>query len=80
MAAKAKESNQALVIVLVFFILTTIGLGVATYYGFAEQEKLRGDKKTAEDNKKKADTERDFFLSAEAAQEYGLVDRVISSH
>ena len=27
-----------------------------------------------------ADTERDFFLSAEAAQEYGIVDRVISSH
>ena len=27
-----------------------------------------------------ADTERDYFLSAEAAQEYGLVDKVITSH
>ena len=27
-----------------------------------------------------ADTERDYFLSAEAAREYGIVDRVIESH
>ena len=27
-----------------------------------------------------ADTERDYFLSAEAAAEYGIVDKVISSH
>ena len=27
-----------------------------------------------------ADTERDYFLSAEAAAEYGIVDRVITSH
>ena len=27
-----------------------------------------------------ADTERDYFLSAEAAAEYGLIDRVITSH
>ena len=27
-----------------------------------------------------ADTERDFFLTAEAAAEYGIVDKVITSH
>ncbi len=27
-----------------------------------------------------ADTERDYFMSAEAAAEYGIVDRVITSH
>ena len=27
-----------------------------------------------------SDTERDYFLSAEEAAEYGIVDRVISSH
>jgi len=27
-----------------------------------------------------ADTERDYFLDAEAAKEYGIVDQVISSH
>jgi ATP-dependent Clp protease protease subunit len=26
------------------------------------------------------DTERDYFMSAEAAKEYGIIDRVISSH
>jgi hypothetical protein len=32
----AAESKQGLVITLVLFILLTLGLGVATYYGFAE--------------------------------------------
>ena len=27
-----------------------------------------------------ADTERDYFLDAEAAREYGIVDQVITSH
>ncbi len=31
-------------------------------------------------DKVSADTERDYFLSAEAAREYGLIDRVITSH
>jgi ATP-dependent Clp protease protease subunit len=30
--------------------------------------------------KVRSDTERDFFMTAEAAQEYGIVDRVIESH
>jgi hypothetical protein len=45
----------------VFFILTTIGLGVAVYFGFAEQEKKDQEVKTA---KKDADVfkkERDWY-------------------
>jgi hypothetical protein len=37
----------------VFFILATIGLGVATYFGFSEQDKFE---KTAKDEKKAAET------------------------
>ena len=37
-----KESNTGLVVTLVFFILSTIGLGVSTYMGFAEQKKYNG--------------------------------------
>jgi hypothetical protein len=43
------ESKQGLIITLVFFILATIGLGVATYYGFAEQDALA--KKAAEEKR-----------------------------
>jgi ATP-dependent Clp protease protease subunit len=28
----------------------------------------------------KKDTERDYFMSAEEAQAYGIIDRVISEH
>ena len=55
------ESKQGLVVTLVFFILSTIGLGVATYYGMDGQAKL---KQAAEGEKKKtkiADDERDWF-------------------
>lgn len=48
------ESKQGLVITLVFFVLATIGLGVATYYGFSEQEDLR---KKAEDSDAKQKAE-----------------------
>jgi hypothetical protein len=52
--AAASESKQGLVITLVFFILATIGLGVATYFGFAEQE-------AKEQAVKKAKTDADVF-------------------
>jgi hypothetical protein len=55
------ESKQGLVITLVFFILMTLGLGVSTYFGFAEQEKLT---QAAAQAKKDADVfknERDWF-------------------
>jgi len=57
----ARETSTGLIITLVFFILLSIGLGVATYYGFAEQEKLKGDAKTAAGKEKKANDERDFY-------------------
>jgi ATP-dependent Clp protease protease subunit len=31
-------------------------------------------------DKVRADTERDYFMTAEEAKEYGIVDRVIESH
>src|SRR4051812_25328778 len=37
----AGESKTGLVVTLVFFILATLGLGVTTYFGFAEQDTLR---------------------------------------
>jgi hypothetical protein len=55
------ESKQGLVITLVFFILMTLGLGVATYYGFADQEKSAKDVKDAKDQKKVFQDERDFY-------------------
>jgi hypothetical protein len=55
------ESKQGLVITLVFFILATIGLGVATYFGYSEQEAK--DKAKAEAEKKLQDmtAQRDWF-------------------
>jgi hypothetical protein len=55
------ESKQGLVITLVFFILTTIGLGVATYYGFADQERLTAAAKKAKDDENKFKAERDWY-------------------
>ena len=58
-AAKAGESKQALIITLVFFILLSIVLGVFTYMGYADNDKLLKEKTTAENNEKNAKTERD---------------------
>src|SRR5215510_11000651 len=49
------ESKQGLVVTLVFFILATIGAGLAAYYGFADKDKLRADVKKATDEKKAAE-------------------------
>ena len=38
-------------------------------------------KHTGQDYEKvRTDTERDYFMSSEEAQEYGIIDRVISEH
>jgi hypothetical protein len=42
------ESKTGLIITLVFFILATIGLGVGTYYGFADQQANENKVKEAE--------------------------------
>src|SRR6516225_6272881 len=55
MAAKGDESKQqALIIALVCFVVLSLGLGVATYYGFAGQDELR---KQAQEAKKDKDAQ-----------------------
>lgn len=55
------ESKQGLIITLVFFILTTIGLGVAVYFGFAEQEKKDQEVKAAKKDGDVFKKERDQY-------------------
>ena len=61
MAAKGGDSKNGLIISLVISILLVIGLGVSTYFGYAEQEDLRKkekDAKTAEATMRKT---RDWY-------------------
>src|SRR5437764_1148077 len=58
---KSAESKRGLVVTMVFLILLLIGAGLAAYYGFAEQEKLKAAAKTAKDATEKADKERDWY-------------------
>lgn len=55
------ESKQGLIITLVFFILATLGLGVATYFGFAEQDKLTKEAKEAKNGEKTFKDDRDWY-------------------
>ncbi len=64
MAAKKRGgggSSPGLVITLVFFILSTIGLGVATYYGFAEQTALEKKAKDAVVDAERTKAERNWY-------------------
>jgi hypothetical protein len=61
MAKPKGESKTGLIVALVFFILTTIGLGVGTYTGYTADE---GKDQTIKDEKKKLDAmskERDWW-------------------
>ncbi len=58
-----KESNTGLVVTLVFFILSTIGLGVSTYMGFAEQKKYIEAAKDAETKKKDSDDRKRLYAA-----------------
>ncbi|MGH9676400.1 MAG: hypothetical protein ACRD36_04800, partial [Candidatus Acidiferrum sp.] len=58
---RGRESKQVLIIFLVFFVLLTIGLGVAAYYGFAEQDGLRKAVAEAKTNQKKFEDARDYY-------------------
>src|SRR5690242_3973854 len=58
---RPQESKKGLIITLVFFILATLILGVATYFGFAEQEKLDKAAKEAQKNEKSAKDDRDWY-------------------
>lgn len=55
------EPRQGLVITLVFFILATIGLGVGTYYGFADQDAKDKAKKDAEAKLKTANEALEYY-------------------
>jgi hypothetical protein len=55
------ESKQGLVVFLVFFILATLGLGVTTYYGFADQDRLQKEAKDAKAKEKTANDERNYY-------------------
>jgi hypothetical protein len=61
-AKKAEDSKQGLIIALVIMFLLCIGLGVGTYYGFADQDRLAKEAKAAKDadtkNKNAKDWER----------------------
>lgn len=50
----ATSPNMVLVIFLILFILTNIGVGVFAYYGYDGQEKLRNDVKAAQASEKTA--------------------------
>jgi hypothetical protein len=62
MARKAAgESKRGLVVTLVFFILATIGAGLAAYYGFAEQDKLKKAVIAEQAKAKVSDAERNWY-------------------
>src|SRR5438876_1215336 len=64
MAKPAKgggDSKQGLIITLVFFVLLSIGLGVGTYYGFAGQKDFDDKRKTAVQEQKSAQADRDWY-------------------
>ena len=58
---KSGSPNVILVVFLVLFVLTSIGLGVWGYYGYAEQKALRDDKKRAVDTAKVEKTTAQFY-------------------
>lgn len=65
------ESKQGLIITLVFFILATLGLGVATYFGFADQAVKEEAAKKAAAEKKLFEEERSYYkLQAELFRAY----------
>jgi ATP-dependent Clp protease protease subunit len=43
-------------------------------------DEIIADKTGQDIAKVKQDTERDYFMSSDEAKEYGIIDRVISSH
>src|SRR6516225_333055 len=62
-----EKSNTGLIVTLVFFILTTIGLGVSTYYGYAGKADALKDTKTANDKAAASDKKADEADTRRAA-------------
>ncbi len=75
------KPSTILIIFLVLFILTSIGLGVAMYYGYEGQEKLRQAAKDAKTGETVRKEERDYritqayMLAAALGQELDDVDK-----
>jgi hypothetical protein len=59
-AKKTEESRQGLIIALVFFVLISIGLGVATFYGFNDQQRLNDLVRNEKKNTDKMRDSRDW--------------------
>lgn len=57
---KGEDSKQGLIIGLVFMFLLVIGLGVATYYGFADQQRLTDAANKAKKEEKDAKEARNW--------------------
>jgi hypothetical protein len=60
MAKKKENGNLGLIITLVFFVLSTVILGVTTYMGFSGLDEKEKAKKDAEDKLRVAETSRNW--------------------
>jgi len=85
---KKKDTTKpgtVLIIFLVLFILTSIGLGVAMYYGYEGQEKLRQAAKDAKSGETARKLERDYritqayMLGAALGQDLEDVDKELGA-
>lgn len=59
--ARKQESGTTIIIVLVFFILSTLGLATSTYMGFAKHKELEDGAKKAETEKKEAENRKRYY-------------------
>jgi chemotaxis protein histidine kinase CheA len=62
---KGDGKNLGLIITLVFFVLTTVILGVTTYMGYSDIEAKEGAKKEAEKQKAVADADKNYYRMRE---------------
>ncbi|PWT81711.1 MAG: hypothetical protein C5B58_09455 [Acidobacteria bacterium] len=72
-ANKGGDSKNGLIIALVIFIILALGLGVSTYYGYAEQDTLRSKAKEAEGKEATMKKNRDYwqYLAQQEKQHLG---------
>jgi hypothetical protein len=83
MASKKRDgggSNLGLIITLVFFVLTTVILGVTTYMGFSELEAKEKTKRDAETKLAERDKERNWWrFQAHVLQTYTGEGKVVGT-
>lgn len=61
--ARKQESGTTLIIVLVFFIIATLGLATSTYMGFAKHKELEDGVKRLKLKRKKSSSSNSFMHS-----------------